>query len=237
MNFLRNNLANTFTLANLFSGSIGVIHLLDGDYKTAGLCIILSLILDFFDGFVARALKSNSSLGVQLDSLADMVSFGLLPGLAMYKMLQPFGTEFLGLQMPFEIKYLGLLITVFSCLRLAIFNIDEDQKYYFKGLNTPSNTILIFGLYYVLNEVGSYSFLRATPLFMVLLTLLSSWLLVSPIKMISMKFKSMTVRDNIPKIALLAGGIIILLLFKTVGIPIVIVYYILVSLVFQKQIT
>lgn len=237
MNFLRNNLANTFTLANLFSGSIGVIHLLDGDYKTAGLCIILSLILDFFDGFVARALKSNSNLGVQLDSLADMVSFGLLPGLAMYKMLQPFGTEFLGLQMPFEIKYLGLLITVFSCLRLAIFNIDEDQKYYFKGLNTPSNTILIFGLYYVLNEVGSYSFLRATPLFMVLLTLLSSWLLVSPIKMISMKFKSMTVRDNIPKIALLAGGIIILLLFKTVGIPIVIVYYILVSLVFQKQIT
>lgn len=237
MNFLRNNLANIFTLANLFSGSIGVIHLLDGDYKTAGLCIILSLILDFFDGFVARALKSNSSLGVQLDSLADMVSFGLLPGVAMYKMLQPFGTEFLGLRMPFEIKYLGLLITVFSCLRLAIFNIDEDQKYYFKGLNTPSNTILIFGLYYVLNEVGSYSFLRATPLFMVLLTFLSSWLLVSPIKMISMKFKSMTVRDNIPKIALLAGGIIILLLFKTVGIPIVIVYYILVSLVFQKQIT
>ncbi|WP_277110404.1 CDP-alcohol phosphatidyltransferase family protein [Chryseobacterium taklimakanense] len=237
MNFLRNNLANIFTLANLFSGSIGVIHLLDGDYKTAGLCIILSLILDFFDGFVARALKSNSSLGVQLDSLADMVSFGLLPGLAMYKMLQPFGTEFLGLQMPFEIKYLGLLITVFSCLRLAIFNIDEDQKYYFKGLNTPSNTLLIFGLYYVLNEVGSYSFIRATPLFMVLLTLLSSWLLVSPIKMISMKFKSMTVRDNIPKIALLAGGIIILLLFKTVGIPIVIVYYILVSLVFQKQMT
>ena len=166
-----------------------------------------------------------------------MVSFGLLPGVAMYKMLQPFGTGFLGFQMPFEIKYLGLLITVFSCLRLAIFNIDEDQKYYFKGLNTPSNTILIFGLYYVLNEVGSYSFLRATPLFMVLLTLLSSWLLVSPIKMISMKFKSMTVRDNIPKIALLAGGIIILLLFKTVGIPIVIVYYILVSLVFQKQIT
>lgn len=237
MNFLKNNLANIFTLANLFSGIIGVIHLLDGDYKTAALCIILSLILDFFDGFVARALKSNSNLGVQLDSLADMVSFGLLPGLAMYKMLQPFGTEFLGLQMPFEIKYLGLLITVFSCLRLAIFNIDEDQKYYFKGLNTPSNTILIFGLYYVLNEVGSYSFLRATSLFMVLLTLLSSWLLVSPIKMISMKFKSMTVRDNIPKIALLAGGIIILLLFKTVGIPIVIVYYILVSLVFQKQMT
>lgn len=235
MNFLRNNLANMFTLANLFSGSIGVIHLLDGDYKTAGLCIILSLILDFFDGFVARALKSNSNLGVQLDSLADMVSFGLLPGVAMYKMLQPFGTEFLGFQMPFEIKYLGLFITVFSCLRLAIFNIDEDQKYYFKGLNTPSNTILIFGLYYVLNEVGSYSFLRATPVFMILLTLLSSWLLVSPIKMISMKFKSMKVQDNFPKIVLLAGGIIILLTFKTVGIPLVIVYYILVSLVFQKQ--
>lgn len=235
MNFFRNNLANMFTLANLFSGSIGVIHLINGDYKTTAICIIISLILDFLDGFVARALKSHSNLGAQLDSLADMVSFGLLPGVAMYKMLEPFGTELFGMMLPFEIKYLGLFITVFSCLRLAIFNIDDEQKYYFKGLNTPSNTILIFGMFYVLNEVGNYSYLRANPLLMVAVTALSSWLLVSPIKMIAMKFKSMKVQDNIPKIVLLIGAILILLIFKTVGIPLVIIYYILISLIFQKQ--
>lgn len=224
-----------FTLANLFSGSVGVIHLLNGDYKTAGLCIIISLILDFFDGFVARALKSNSNLGVQLDSLADMVSFGLLPGIAMYKLLEPFGNQLLGINLPFEIKYLGLFITLFSCLRLAIFNIDDEQKYYFKGLNTPSNTILIFGLLYAYFETGFLKNLIEKPLFLLGVTALSSWLLVSPIKMIAMKFKSKTVRDNLPKIVLLAGAILILLIFKTVGIPLVIVYYILVSLIFQKQ--
>ena len=144
MNFIKNNLANAITLGNLFSGCIGAVHLLLGDYQTTAICIILSLVLDFFDGFVARALKANSNLGTQLDSLADMVSFGLIPGLAMFKMLEPFGTDLFGMQLPFEIKYFGFLITLFSCLRLAIFNLDEDQKYYFKGLNTPSNTILIF---------------------------------------------------------------------------------------------
>lgn len=235
MDFLRNNLANMFTLGNLFSGTVGVIHLLNGDYRTAAVCIIISLVLDFFDGFVARALKSNSLLGVQLDSLADMVSFGVLPGIAMYKLLEAFGTEFLGMNLPFEIKYLGLFITLFSCLRLAIFNIDDDQKYYFKGLNTPSNTILIFGLLYAYKEVNFLQILIENPLFLIGLTALSSWLLVSPIKMIALKFKSMKLQDNYPKLALLVGSVLILLIFKTAGIPLLIVYYILISIIFQKQ--
>lgn len=235
MNFIKNNLANAFTLANLFSGSVGVIHLLNGDYKTTAICIVLSLVLDFFDGFVARAMKSDSNLGAQLDSLADMVSFGLLPGLAMYKMLEPFGNSLLGMNLPFEIKYLGLFITIFSCLRLAIFNLDEEQKYYFKGLNTPSNTILIFGLYFVDQYSGFFGGITSNPILLVLLTIISSWLLVSPIKMIAMKFKSMKLQDNYPKLALLAGAILILALFQLAGIPLVIVYYILVSLIFQKS--
>jgi len=237
MNFIKNNLANAITLGNLFSGSVGAIHLILGDYQTTAICIILSLILDFFDGFVARALKSNSNLGVQLDSLADMVSFGLIPGLAMFKMLEPFGANLLGFSLPFEIKYFGLLITLFSCLRLAIFNLDEDQKYYFKGLNTPSNTILIFGIYYFLMEKASSNFFETENFCLVLmiLTVLSSWLLISPIKMIAMKFKSMKLQDNYPKLALLIGSIIILIIFKTVGIPMVIIYYILISIIFQKQ--
>ncbi|WP_294303927.1 CDP-alcohol phosphatidyltransferase family protein [uncultured Chryseobacterium sp.] len=245
MNFIKNNLANAITLGNLYSGCVGAIHLILGDYQTTAICIIFSLVLDFFDGFVARALKANSNLGTQLDSLADMVSFGLVPGLTMFKILEPFGTDLSGFSLPFEIKYFGLLITLFSCLRLAIFNLDEDQKYYFKGLNTPSNTILIFGIYYILkngihysndNQFGS-SFIIANIglLPAIILTILSSWLLISPIKMIAMKFKSMKLEDNYPKIALLIGSIIILIIFKTVGIPLVIIYYILISIIFQKQ--
>ena len=235
MNFIKNNLANAFTLANLFSGSIGVIHLLAGNYQITVLCIILSLVLDFFDGFIARALKSNSNLGAQLDSLADMVSFGLLPGLVIYKALEPFGNQFLGTDLPFEIKYLALVITLFSCLRLAIFNLDDEQTYYFKGLNTPSNTILIFGLYFAFLESGSFSSLFENSLLLILFTVISSWLLVSPIKMIAMKFKSRKLEDNYPKIALLICSVLILIIFKTVGIPLVILYYMVISLVFQKQ--
>lgn len=240
MNFIRNNLANAITLGNLFSGCVGAVHLILGDYQTTAICIILSLVLDFFDGFVARALKANSNLGTQLDSLADMVSFGLIPGLAMFKMLEPFGNEVFGIQLPFAIKYLGFLITLFSCLRLAIFNLDEDQKYYFKGLNTPSNTILIFGIYLLTTPYfpfESYAFDKnsISVLILIAITIISSWLLISPIKMIAMKFKSMKLQDNYPKLALLIGAILILVIFQFVGIPLVILYYIFISLVFQKQ--
>ncbi|HAI81173.1 MAG TPA: CDP-alcohol phosphatidyltransferase, partial [Chryseobacterium sp.] len=147
----------------------------------------------------------------------------------------PFGNQFLGTDLPFEIKYLALFITLFSCLRLAIFNLDDEQTYYFKGLNTPSNTILIFGLYFAFLESGNFSFLFENSLLLILFTVISSWLLVSPIKMIAMKFKSRKLEDNYPKIALLIGSVLILIIFKTVGIPLVILYYMLISLVFQKK--
>ena len=235
MNFIKNNLANIFTLGNLFSGTIGVINLVEGNYKITALCIVISLILDFCDGFIARALKSTSNLGAQLDSLADMVSFGVLPGIVMYKSLEPFGNQLFGINLPFELKYFGLLITLFSCLRLAIFNLDEDQKYYFKGLNTPANTILIFGLYYAFREQRTFNFIFDNVAILLLLSAVSALLLVSPIKMIAMKFKSMKWQDNISKITLVVGSVLLLISLKTIGIPLVILYYILVSLLFQKS--
>ena len=230
MNFLKNNLANMLTLGNLFSGCIGAVHLLKGDYQTTAICIIVSLVLDFFDGFVARALKANSNLGVQLDSLADMVSFGFVPGLTIFVAL----SELPNLAYSW-LPYLGFLVTLFSCLRLAIFNLDEEQKFYFKGLNTPSNTILLFGLFYAYKENANFEVLFTNQWILLAITAICSWLLVSPIKMIAMKFKSMKLEDNYPKIALLIGSIIILLVFKTVGIPLVIVYYMLISIFFQKS--
>lgn len=235
MQFIKNNLANAITLANLFSGSIGVIHMILGNYHLTAICLIASLVLDFFDGFVARALKANSNLGVQLDSLADMVSFGLLPGIVMYKALEPFGQLLFGINLPFELKYLGLFVTLFSCLRLAIFNLDDEQTYYFKGLNTPTNTVLIFGLYYAMMEKGNFQLLFDQPLRLLLLTATSSWLLISPIKMVAMKFRSMKIQDNYAKIVLLIGGMLLLSVFGLTGIPLTALFYILVSVVFQKQ--
>lgn len=235
MNFFRNQLANMFTLGNLFSGTIGVIHLIQNDLHTAFLCMVISLVLDFLDGFVARALKSSSSLGAQLDSLADMVSFGVLPGIAMFQMLGSFGSEIFGISLPFEIQYLGLFITLFSCLRLAIFNIDDEQKYFFKGLNTPTNTVLILGLLYASHESAIVTSLVESPLFLLALTALSSWLLISPIRMIAMKFKSKRIQDNLPKIVLAAGAVLLLLFFRTLALPMLVLYYILVSVVFQKH--
>lgn len=235
MEFIKNNLANAFTLANLFSGTIAVVQLLSGNHQAAAFCIAVSLILDFFDGFIARALQSDSLLGGQLDSLADMVSFGVVPGLAMYTLLEPFGAGVLGFSLPFELKYLGLFITVFSCLRLAIFNLDDQQTYSFRGLNTPSNTLLIFGLLYAFKADGHYRTLAENPGYLIMLTVLSSWLLVSPIKMIALKFKSMLLKDNYPKLVLLAGALVLLAFFGLSGIPLIIVFYIITSLLFQKQ--
>jgi CDP-diacylglycerol--serine O-phosphatidyltransferase len=93
MNFIKNNLANALTLGNLFCGSIAVIHIINNDYQIAAICLVI-VGFRFFDGFVARALKSNSNLGAQLDSLADMVSFGVAPGLIMFNLLEPFGNLF-----------------------------------------------------------------------------------------------------------------------------------------------
>ena len=235
MNFIKNNLANAFTLGNLFSGSIGVINLISGNYKITALCIVISLILDLFDGFVARLTKTNSNLGAQLDSLADMVSFGLLPGITMFKALEGFDNQFMDFSLPFQLKYLGLFVTLFSCLRLAIFNLDEEQTYYFKGLNTPSTTILLFGMYYAFLETNTFWRVFENPLFLLGLIAVSCWLLVSPIKMIAMKFKSMQLKDNYPKIVLLIGAILLVSILGLAGIPLVIVFYIITSLIFQNQ--
>ena len=235
MNFIKNNLANALTLGNLFCGCIAVIHIINHNYHIAAVCLVLSLALDFFDGFVARALKSNSNLGAQLDSLADMVSFGLLPGVTMFKALEGFGNQFMDFELPFQLKYLGLFVALFSCLRLAIFNLDEEQSYYFKGLNTPSNTVLIFGMYYAFQETGMFWRTFENPIFLVGLIAASCWLLICPIKMIALKFKSMKLKDNYPKLILLLGGILLISILGLAGIPMVIVFYIIVSLIFQKQ--
>lgn len=235
MKFLQNNLANLFTLSNLFSGCMAAIFILGNEIPLAFCCIVISLIMDFFDGFVARALKADSALGIQLDSLADMVSFGFVPAVAMYKLLEPFGNTFLSFNLPFEIKYIGFFIALASCLRLAIFNLDQEQKYYFKGLNTPTNTLLIFGLLYSYNIDQSFYGFLISEIFLLVLTSVSCYLLISPIKMLSLKLKSKKLGDNVPLFILFLGVITLLIAFGIHALPLAVIYYILISALFQKQ--
>ena len=140
---------NFLTLTNLFCGCLSILFLTNqfgNDYSEIAFAVMvlmmISLVCDFLDGMVARLLNQQSPLGTELDSLADVVSFGVVPGLMMMKMLE----NSAGISFEY-LPFVGLLITLFSALRLAKFNIDTEQTSYFKGLNTPANTILIFSFF------------------------------------------------------------------------------------------
>src|SRR5690606_10603641 len=152
---MKKYIPNALTLLNLFCGSIAVIFVQNDDFVTASLFVFLGIFFDFFDGFAARKLHVQSELGLQLDSLADMVTCGLVPGLVMYKLLALTDNAW----GHFEIDYtnfnvshinicplLSLCITFASAYRLAKFNLDEDQQTYFKGLPTAANALFIMSL-------------------------------------------------------------------------------------------
>src|SRR5690242_18766414 len=136
---MKKHIPNVLTCGNLLCGCLGIIFCLENRAVPIAYFVWVAGIFDFFDGFTARWLKVTSPIGKELDSLADMVSFGLLPSLVMYKMIEACTTNV-------YLPYTALMIAVCSALRLAIFNIDETQHDSFKGLNTPANTIFITGL-------------------------------------------------------------------------------------------
>lgn len=231
---------NFLTLGNLFAGCLSVLILSGkfGDNKEAivfsvFILLLLSLLLDFLDGMVARALNQHSEIGLQLDSLADMVSFGLAPGLMMYLLLE----NSIG-QIYSWIPYLGLLITLFSALRLAKFNIDIEQSTYFKGLATPANTILIFSLLWIQVERGGFFNLSPMMEGMILIgiTFLTCYLLVSNHPFFSFKLKGFTWKSNDFKYIFLLISIILLLIFKLESIPFIIFLYIALSFIYKNKI-
>ena len=141
---MKRHIPNFITLLNLFCGSIAVIFAVNGDMKLTALFVFLGIFFDFFDGLLARKLDVHSELGLQLDSLADMVTSGLVPGLVMFYLLKlgnPDTSSFSA-----YLPYVGLLITLASAYRLANFNIDDNQTDSFIGLPTPANTLLILSL-------------------------------------------------------------------------------------------
>jgi len=248
---------NLLTLGNLFCGCLAVVtlftfqnqlaieqpqHLSPNIYIAIVLILLLlSLLFDLLDGMIARAMKINSEIGVQLDSLADMVSFGLVPGLMMLILLdQFFPINNSGqLKVVFDIPwlpFLGLLITLFSALRLAKFNVDTEQTTYFKGLATPANTILIFSLFWIKLKNGFIISQEYDLYFLIGITLVSCYLLIANIPLFSFKFKGFAWKDNDYKYVFLGISLILLILFQMNSVPFIILLYIITSVIFRKKI-
>lgn len=222
------HLPNFLTCCNLLCGCFGIVFVLEGREIPAAYFVWLAGVFDFFDGFAARMLKVTSSIGKELDSLADVVSFGILPALVMYKMISTSSDSS-------ALPYIGFTIAVFSALRLAIFNVDETQRDSFRGLNTPANTIFITSLPLLYNQVGRWLY---EPVVLVAITLLFSFLLVSRIEFFAFKFKSFRWEDNKLRFTFLLLAVLLLISLQYLAVPIVILLYIVFSLldsyVFRK---
>jgi len=222
---------NFITLLNLLSGGIAVIFAVKGDLSTAALFVFFGIFFDFFDGFLARKLNVSSEMGLQLDSLADLVTSGLAPALVLVNLIE------LSI-LPWQdancfLPYLGLLVLLCSAYRLAKFNISTEQSQFFIGLPTPANALLIMSLPLVLDyqNSDSYNALILNPFFLVVVTLLSSFLLNAPVKLIALKFKTWNFSENASKYILIIFSLVALILFKFAGIPLIIIFYIMLSLI------
>lgn len=217
---MKKHIPNTITCLNLFSGCIGVLMALRGDYQSVAICVLASGIFDFFDGMVARLLHVKSAIGKELDSLADMVSFGFLPAVIMFTLLQKALPE-----SPY-VPYVAFIVCVFSALRLAKFNIDERQTTDFIGLNTPMNTFYVLSLPFIA-EV--YPEIIYQPVFLIASAVLTSLLLVSEIRLFSMKLSNLTWAENKFKFLFLILAVILLALFKFMALPLILISYFIFS--------
>lgn len=227
---------NTITLLNLFSGCIALIFAFHQDFKLAFLFVCLGIFLDFFDGFFARLFKVSSPLGLQLDSLADMVTSGVVPGVAMYYLMnQALGFPSSGWQLFFP--YLGFIITLGSCYRLANFNIDTRQTDSFIGLPTPANALFILSLPLILldNQYGFISQALSNPWILLVISLFSAFMLNAEIPLFSLKVKSASFAKNKLQIIFMVVSALLLVFFKALGIPLLILFYILLSVLTNKK--
>lgn len=238
------HIPNIFTFLNLLSGCIAVIFAVHNDFVGAALFVALGIFFDFFDGFLARKLNVQSELGIQLDSLADMVTSGLVPGIIMFKLI---AVSTLGGEIAYSVEWnktlhlkalsnsflpiVGLFVTLASAYRLAKFNIDEDQQSYFKGLPTPANALLILSLPLVL-QFGHSQFVADLLLntwFLIALTFLSCYLLNSSMKLFALKFKTYDFKTNIFRYLLIIIAVVLLIWLQFAAIPLIILSYFILS--------
>lgn len=230
---IKSHVPNIITLLNLFSGCIAVVFAFHKQFEMAFFFVSLGIFLDFFDGFFARMFHVSSALGLQLDSLADMVTSGLVPGLIMFQMMSASNL------VPVWFPYLGFIITLGSCYRLANFNIDTRQTDSFIGLPTPANALVILSLPLVLQNTESLIMVEVLTNQWVLLvvSLFSAYILNAEIPLFSLKIKQFTFAKYKLQVFFLGISVLLLVFFEFLGIPLLIFTYILLSVLnnFQKK--
>ena len=214
---IKKHIPNLITLLNLFSGCIALVYASEANFEMAFFFVCLGIFFDFFDGFFARLFNVSSPLGLQLDSLADMVTSGVVPGFVMFKMLTNSVNSDPSL---IYLPYLGFIITLGSCYRLANFNIDTRQTDSFIGLPTPANAIFILSLPLILKNTDSLILLELLTNCWILLfvTLVSAFILNAEIPLFALKIKKFNFKDNALQILFLLISILLLVLFQFSGV-------------------
>lgn len=223
---IKKHIPNFLTLLNLFSGCIAIVFVAELKFDIAFYFVCLGIFFDFFDGFFARKFGVSGPLGVQLDSLADMVTSGVAPGFVMYKMMlqnNVGGCEY--------VPYLGFIITLGACYRLANFNIDTRQSDSFIGLPTPANTLFIMSLPLVVTECHFLilSELLGITWFLLAITLLSAYVMNAEIPLFSLKIKNFSFQKYKLQIGFLAVSILMMVTLQYLSIPLIIISYVLLS--------
>ena len=203
----------------------------------AAACIIIAALIDFFDGFAARLLKATSEMGKQLDSLSDVVSFGVAPAVIIYQLLKfSYAREENGLDVSIIWLMPAFILAGAAAYRLAKFNLNTDQQYSFKGVPVPAVGLLVASLPLILhfNTIQGMNSLIMNKWLLYALIIVLSYLMVSNIRMMSLKFPDFTLKTNMPKIILLTISIIAALFLHWAAVPVVFVFYILFSLTTSK---
>ncbi|MFV0163007.1 CDP-alcohol phosphatidyltransferase family protein [Empedobacter falsenii] len=238
---------NFLTLLNLSCGVLSAIFMISSNAQITTTTVtivmvlmIISLVADFLDGMVARLMNIGSPIGKELDSLADCISFGVVPGLMLFSIFNHLSTDFIYENENLKISALSLfafLVPAFSALRLAKFNLDEDQSTYFKGLATPSNTLFIFSLFSIYYNKGQIINPEIDRYLLIAVSIVFSILLIIDLPLFALKFKGLSWAENYYKYIFLIITIGLVAWLQVAAIPLIILLYIIISIIFRKEIT
>ena len=232
-NILTKHIPNTLTSCNLVSGCIAIVFALNANYTMALTFIVVGAVFDFFDGMSARLLGVSSPIGKELDSLADVVTFGVAPSSMIYTLLLTLDKSGWNETLASAVPYVAFVMAALSAIRLAKFNLDERQTTSFVVLPTPANA-----LFWAALIVGSEDMLVAQShviLLLIVLVFISSWLLVAEIPMFALKFKHWGWHENRIKYVFLVSCLPILLIFGISGISVIIAWYICLSIITSRK--
>jgi CDP-diacylglycerol--serine O-phosphatidyltransferase len=231
---LKKHVPNIFTCLNLFSGCIALVMVFRDRLDVAAYLVYIAVLFDFMDGMAARLLNVHSAMGKELDSLADVITFGLVPGTVLFSLLGKSDLSLMYVSDNFRPIFLffPFIVTVFSAIRLAKFNIDTRQTESFIGLPTPANTLLIASLPLILqHDTFHLASLILNPYFLVIATIVLSYLLVAELPLFALKFKTFEWKKNKYQYILLASAVILILVFYYVAIPLIVLLYLFLSLI------